>query len=381
MLRVVSAASGEEVHAYDKAQFDAMVADSGATVGALKRHLAVKHFERKYSRFQLRILREGNPEELEDDEIIVLPMDLQLMLLSHHLPPDAERDERFLESCSDGLVHEVEQALKGLQDPNVKDDDDRNGLTLAAYGGHLNVAFLLLEAGAEESYFEGNAIHTFYAMDCRVLLHQAADVGRLGLVRLLLEVHADLEPEDVWCLRPLHLASQRGHLEVVRLLLRSRAEMNSRDTNHRHPLHLAAFAGQVDVVKLLLDSAAALEACAAGGERPLHMAVRNVAVVRLLLDSAARVDAKDVKGRRPLHWAARLGHPDAVRALLELGDKEARDQEGKTAYEVALGRRRKALRRLRGLEPDWELPSTIDQLYPGPFVFLEVLELSETSPG
>ena len=249
MLRVVSAASGEEVHAYDKAQFDAMVADSGATVGALKRHLAVKHFERKYSRFQLRILREGNPEELEDDEIIVLPMDLQLMLLSHHLPPDAERDERFLKSCSDGLVDEVEQGLKGLQDPNVakKEMKDLNGtrkaiffsgLTFAMWQGHLDVACLLLDAGAKDVLNLG-------------LLRLAADEGHLEMIRLLLALRANIEDHDDWRQGPLHRAAKKGHVEAVQLLLNAGADREATDRQGKTPHDLSLHHSHTAVAELL----------------------------------------------------------------------------------------------------------------------------------
>ena len=51
--------------------------------------------------FQAVVEQEGDSSEMEDEESIMLPLDLQLILMSH-LPPGAERDERFIESCSDG---------------------------------------------------------------------------------------------------------------------------------------------------------------------------------------------------------------------------------------------------------------------------------------
>ena len=83
MLRLFSAGSGEGVAALDASEFDAMVAERGSTVASLKRHLAETLFEKRYSRFQLRILREGDPTELQDDDEVVLPMDLQLIFMNH----------------------------------------------------------------------------------------------------------------------------------------------------------------------------------------------------------------------------------------------------------------------------------------------------------
>ena len=118
MLRISSAASGEELVSLDVAEFQDVLEVYGCTVGSLKRHLAERHFKKRYSRFQLRFLREGAPDELQDDENITPPMDLQLMLMNH-LPPDEDRDRHFLESCREGRVGEVEQSLKRFQDPDV----------------------------------------------------------------------------------------------------------------------------------------------------------------------------------------------------------------------------------------------------------------------
>ena len=147
MLRLLSAASGEELAALDASEFDAL-ADRGSTVGALKRHLAASHFEGKYTMFQLRILR--GAEELQDGEVIELPMDLQLIVMNH-LPPDEERDERFVDSCRQGRLDEVNQRLEALQDPNVSGECGASALVLAAGHGHFGVVQLLQEAGARTS--------------------------------------------------------------------------------------------------------------------------------------------------------------------------------------------------------------------------------------
>ena len=118
MLRIRLAASGKEVAVLDASEFKAVDEQYGPTVNALKRYLAQKHFRKRFSRFQFRILRQGDIQEMEDDESITPPVDLQLILMNH-MPPDEERDARFIESCKAGRVDEVEQSLKALQNPNV----------------------------------------------------------------------------------------------------------------------------------------------------------------------------------------------------------------------------------------------------------------------
>ena len=69
MLRLFTA-SGEEV-ALDASALDA--------VGALKMLLAEKHFEKRFSKFQLRLLKTG-ASELRDSEGLQA-MDVQLIIL------------------------------------------------------------------------------------------------------------------------------------------------------------------------------------------------------------------------------------------------------------------------------------------------------------
>ena len=64
----IFAASGDEVACFD-AGFDALV-ERRITVGSLKRHLAdsLEALEETPCRFQLRILKDGDSTELQDDE-------------------------------------------------------------------------------------------------------------------------------------------------------------------------------------------------------------------------------------------------------------------------------------------------------------------------
>lgn len=116
------------------ASTDAMVAEYGSTVGALKRYLAKSHFEGKHSRLQLRLLREGDVKELREDESLTPLLELQLVLLKH-LAPDRERDKKFLLSCSSGDGEEVERNLRSLQHPDLDPTDTCgvNPLFLAAW--------------------------------------------------------------------------------------------------------------------------------------------------------------------------------------------------------------------------------------------------------
>ena len=245
-MRIFSAA-GEEVAVLDAGEFAAMASERGASVGGLKRHLA-RYWERRYSRFQLRILREGGREELQDDESITAAEDLQLIFLKH-LAPDDEREKRFLEACWNGQVDEVERSLEALQDPNVFNEAffPHTPWELAVFRGHLEIICFLLEAGADKEWADHHQRRPF---------HWAALAGHVAMVRLLLDLRAEIEAGDMDGQRPLHQAAAQGHLEVAQLLVAHGAEIESEDLAGSRPLHEAAMQGHTDVVRLLLNAGA-----------------------------------------------------------------------------------------------------------------------------
>ena len=86
-------------------------------------------------------------------------------------------------------------------------------------------------------------------------LHSAAlfaDLpGRLGEMRTLLAVGADVNAKNTVGWTPLHLAARIGHTEAARLLLAAGADVNAKDKDGHTPLHGAAENGHTDVVNLL----------------------------------------------------------------------------------------------------------------------------------
>ena len=213
MLRVFSAASGDEL-----ASFSGNEWDGALTVASLKSLLARESF-RSCSRFQLRLFREGEKSELKEDEAIVGPMDVQLMIMSH-LAPDRERDHSFWSSCQHGTAEEVGNRLQALQNPNI-DVRDGSPLCLAAQSGNLEVVRLLLEAAADTEWQD--------KLNGMRALHCATEEGhdRSEVVHLLLSARADQEAQDFNGDRATHRAAMNGHEQVIRHLLEFRADMEA----------------------------------------------------------------------------------------------------------------------------------------------------------
>jgi ankyrin repeat protein len=88
----------------------------------------------------------------------------------------------------------------------------------------------------------------------------AAEFGRLGLVKLLLDRGADVNMKNRWGLTPLLYAVTAPHPDpqVVQALLDGGADPHVRDAKADSALALAKRAVQVEIVKML-EKAGAVE--------------------------------------------------------------------------------------------------------------------------
>jgi ankyrin repeat protein len=71
------------------------------------------------------------------------------------------------------------------------------------------------------------------------LLHDAARVGNVQAIELLLRYTSDIDPQTNWQATPLHLAAFNGHTSTAELLLQRGANVNAEDDRGRTPLALA----------------------------------------------------------------------------------------------------------------------------------------------
>lgn len=96
-----------------------------------------------------------------------------------------------------------------------------------------------------------SAVTDAYSMHVSALII-AAGVGRIEIVKLLLDRGADMEYADDDGFTALTAASVMGRVDVVRLLLDRQADVNHRTKKGDIPLIEAAFNGHVEVVEMLL---------------------------------------------------------------------------------------------------------------------------------
>ena len=117
-------------------------------------------------------------------------------------------------------------------------------LHASVYGGHIEVAQLLLAHGAD--------INSRSALDLTPL-HITSEMGYLKIVKWLLNNGANVNSQDVRGHVPLHFSVSAGHLDVCRMLLKHGAGVNTRGNTGSTPFLEAWKSGHTDMICLLLE--------------------------------------------------------------------------------------------------------------------------------
>ncbi|MBS0260988.1 MAG: ankyrin repeat domain-containing protein, partial [Planctomycetes bacterium] len=159
---------------------------------------------------------------------------------------------------------------------------------------------------------------------------------------------------------PIMNAAQLGHVKIVELLLSKGADVQARDQRGETPLHSAMFESppmlgivempqhrseedMLRVTELLLAAAASVDAADHAGETPLHRAAGIDGPARLgtLLAAGAQPNVTDSTGRTPLMHAVAAPNgarhlPERIRLLLKHGaDVGLQDHAGANALQIA----------------------------------------------
>ena len=235
------------------------------------------------SRFRLRLFVEDSSCEIDDGEVFTsTPANVQVVVLGF-LPDDRTKDQRMMDAARNNELIELETLLKSPRNPNTKNDDGKIPVHDAANMGRIEAVQLLLEAGSEK---DAQAAGYFAATP----LHLAAYEGHLDVVRLLVEADAEKDLLAELGVTPAYLAALQGHLGVARYLVEAGADKDQASNDGATPLYIAAQHGHLDVVSLLVEAGADKDQVHNDGTTPLYIAAQQgcLDVVRFLLEASRR---------------------------------------------------------------------------------------------
>ena len=286
----------------------------------------------------------------------------------HPTPPEA-MPIYYASLCGfRGLVEHLITAHSS--DVNRRGGSHTTPLHAASVKGHLEVASILVESGADlnsldnlgkiplhrvsqgghlvmvESSLEIARLLVSHGADVNATdniegdtpLHAAARSGYREIAKLLIECGTSPDVLNRNRKTPLHVACGNGKLDVSRFLIDQGPNINSRDVNDFIPLHTASRYGHVETARLLLECGSDVNARGASQWAPLHYASRfgYLDLARLLIDHIADVNAHNAERWTPMHTASANGHLDIVKLLVERGaNVDSRSNEEKTPLDYA----------------------------------------------
>lgn len=196
---------------------------------------------------------------------------------------------------------------------NISNYDDITPLHLACRAGHLKLAQLLLESGADvnASY---SLYHASTYFNCSPL-HSAIIGHNLDMVKLLLQHRADLKGnKETYHLSPLYLAIREAQSHLVDYLIQQGSDFNQADNEGLTAMDIAMSFEHPDVLKVLQKHGAEVSPATAAAKGLLDK-------ITQFLDHDPELLKQEFNGACLIHIAAKAGQTPMVQLLIERGSK------------------------------------------------------------
>ncbi|GKZ29817.1 hypothetical protein AbraIFM66950_006569 [Aspergillus brasiliensis] len=212
-------------------------------------------------------------------------------------------------SCS-GMLDQVRLLLKH----NADRDCSWGGLSplyKAVEGGHIQVAELLLQRGADPN--ENPPGH-----DLLLVLAVSKDKHDMEMTRLLLQANALIDEENSaseWHTTALDEAAQSSHPGMIEYLLSQGASLEGKGSGC--PLYIAAVCDKPDNVQALINAKAEVNQSPSFAEwKPIHASFKSPKCLQILLNNNADINST-AYGKTCLHLAVEQNQADTVDVLLK----------------------------------------------------------------
>ncbi len=155
-------------------------------------------------------------------------------------------------AASDGDIAEITKLLEKGVDVNAKDFQGETALMVAALKGHLDIAKLLVENGADI-----HARPDFNNNQGQTALMMASKNGYIDIVKMLVEKGSDVNSIVKHTgYSALIMASEKGKKDVVSLLIEKGADINAKTKEGSTPLMMASLNGHIEIIKFLKEHGA-----------------------------------------------------------------------------------------------------------------------------
>ena len=199
-------------------------------------------------------------------------------------------------------------------DINLKTNDGRNCLHIAAVAGHLNLCKELIEKYKFDVNMADNLGFT--------ALHCSAQSGRCGLFKYFANMGADIHLKTNDTMNCLHIAVSSGHLNLCKMLIKKyKFDRNKADGFGWTGLHFSATTGNDKLVAYFADKATDIHLKTDDGMNCLHIAAceGHMNLCKVLIDQY-KFDANmvDNLGWTALHCSAQSGSYHLVKYFADV---------------------------------------------------------------
>ena len=181
----------------------------------------------------------------------------------------------------------------------------------------------------------------FYNEEYKKILFDSASVGRLDVLRAMIENFGDTEIPNEEGDTPLIYAVMAGNLESALTLISMGANVNAQNFNGVSALYAATKSGRIDIVKLLLLNAADTEIVDKNDKTPLMIACEMdfSTIARMIIKQGVNLDKRMRNGNTALHLATEKNSLASMNLLIIKGaDIEIRNFNGYTPVMLAADR-------------------------------------------
>ncbi|MFK7922818.1 MAG: ankyrin repeat domain-containing protein [Bacteroidia bacterium] len=270
--------------------------------------------------------------------------------------------KELIQAVRDQNVAKVKSLLRSI-DPNCIDQESgydsysaengmthrkskaRTPLTAAARLGNLEIAKILMKAGADMDLEDKNFGSPMAEAACggyidfvAYMLDQGADInemsqgqgtalncasrnGHLKLINFLLSKGSEINLQNDGQGSALNAAARNGHNQIVKLLIARGADIDAHTNGQGSALNAAARNGQTETIALLIKLGADLNKQNNGQGSALSAAARNgqTQLIKMLVDNGANINAQTNGQGSALNAAARNEQYETVKLLLDLG--------------------------------------------------------------
>ncbi|HOO98970.1 MAG TPA: ankyrin repeat domain-containing protein [Bacteroidales bacterium] len=245
---------------------------------------------------------------------------------------DGAIDYNLMIAASKGLDTEIERLILRGADVEAETEDGATALTIAVANIKPFAVNTLLMYNSDPNKETANHETPLLIILRRLVTVEAREPNVmtefliaqcLEIAESLIRYGADIDFQDNYGVTALNYASVYGNFRFADLLLYYMADIDKKANDGTTPLMAAIWGGHANIADLLVQNGANLEARDDIGFTPFLTAAQNgdTLLINYLLKKGVDIYETDYNGWDALSLSIKHNHMDAVRLLVEAGDK------------------------------------------------------------